>query len=125
MSFPLKLGRNLAIGVFVSRAQPYPINSVVSVLRQAQIRDIGILDIQKALIVKVTRPARRQHGPSVTTMWHTYAAWMEGAPESKIALIRAATNGDGRIADQDATDPATRGVHRVQMRLPPLAASVT
>jgi hypothetical protein len=37
----------------------------------------------------------RQHGHSVTTMWRTYAAWMEGALESNIALIQAAMNGDG------------------------------
>jgi integrase len=37
----------------------------------------------------------RQHGHSVTTMWRTYAAWMEGAPETDIALIQAAMNRDG------------------------------
>ena len=31
----------------------------------------------------------RQHGHSVTTMWRTYAAWMEGALETDIALILA------------------------------------
>jgi hypothetical protein len=36
----------------------------------------------------------RQHGHSVTTMWRTYAAWMEGAPETDIALIQAAMNRD-------------------------------
>ncbi len=34
----------------------------------------------------------RQHGHSVTTMWRTYAAWMEGALETDIALIQAAMN---------------------------------
>ena len=37
----------------------------------------------------------RQHGHSVTTMWRTYAAWMDGALESDIALILAAMNRDG------------------------------
>jgi hypothetical protein len=37
----------------------------------------------------------RQHGHSVTTMWRTYAAWMERALESDIALIQAAMNRDG------------------------------
>jgi len=32
----------------------------------------------------------RQHGHSLVTMWHTYAAWMDGAFESDIGLIRAA-----------------------------------
>jgi len=31
-----------------------------------------------------------QHGHNVTTMWRTYAAWMEGALESDIVLIEAA-----------------------------------
>jgi integrase len=34
----------------------------------------------------------RQHGHSVTTMWRTYAAWMDGAQESDIALIQTAMN---------------------------------
>jgi hypothetical protein len=42
----------------------------------------------------------RQHGHSVTTMWRTYAAWMEGALESDIALIQAAMNNDGRAIEQ-------------------------
>jgi hypothetical protein len=40
----------------------------------------------------------RQHGHSVTTMWLTYAAWMDGALESDVALIPAAMN---------RVDPAT------------------
>jgi len=32
----------------------------------------------------------RQHGHSLVTMWRTYAAWMDGALESNIGLIRAA-----------------------------------
>ena len=32
----------------------------------------------------------RQHGHSVTTMFRTYAAWMQNAPESDIQLIRSA-----------------------------------
>jgi hypothetical protein len=31
----------------------------------------------------------RQHGHSLVTMWRTYAAWMDGALESDIGLIRA------------------------------------
>ena len=42
----------------------------------------------------------RQHGHSVTTMWRTYAAWMEGALESDIALIQAAMNRDGRSIER-------------------------
>jgi hypothetical protein len=40
----------------------------------------------------------KQHGHSVTTMWRTYAAWIDGALESDIALIQAAMN---------RVDPAT------------------
>ena len=32
----------------------------------------------------------RQHGHSVATMFRTYAAWMQDAPESEIRLIRSA-----------------------------------
>jgi hypothetical protein len=35
----------------------------------------------------------RQHGHSLITMWRTYAAWMDGALESDIGLIRAAIEG--------------------------------
>jgi hypothetical protein len=42
----------------------------------------------------------RQHGHSVTTMWRTYAAWMEGAFETDIALIQAAMNRDGRAIER-------------------------
>jgi integrase len=42
----------------------------------------------------------RQHGHSVTTMWRTYAAWMEGALETDIALIQAAMNRDGSAIEQ-------------------------
>jgi integrase len=42
----------------------------------------------------------RQHGHSVTTMWRTYAAWMDGAPESDIALIQAAMNRDGSAIER-------------------------
>ena len=34
----------------------------------------------------------RQHGHSVSTMFRTYAAWMQNAPESDIHLIRSAIN---------------------------------
>ncbi|SRR5258708_6919520 len=42
----------------------------------------------------------RQHGHSVTTMWRTYAAWMDGALESDIALIQAAMNRDGSAVER-------------------------
>src|ERR1700737_3097416 len=42
----------------------------------------------------------RQHGHSVTTMWRTYAAWMEGALETDVALIQAAMNRDGRAIER-------------------------
>jgi hypothetical protein len=35
----------------------------------------------------------RQHGHSLVTMWRTYAAWMDGALESDISVIRAAIEG--------------------------------
>jgi hypothetical protein len=35
----------------------------------------------------------RQHGHSLVAMWLTYAAWMDGALESDIGLIRAAMEG--------------------------------
>ena len=40
----------------------------------------------------------RQRGHTITTMWLSYAAWMEGAPETDIALIQVAMNGDGTAA---------------------------
>jgi integrase len=33
----------------------------------------------------------KQHGHSVETMWRTYSAWMEGAVESDVELIKAST----------------------------------
>jgi hypothetical protein len=58
----------------------------------------------------------RQHGHSVTTMWRTYAAWMEGALETDIALIQAAMNRD---------EPAIERVSNTQVVLtvnaPPVA----
>jgi hypothetical protein len=33
-------------------------------------------------------------------MWRTYAAWMEGAPETDIALIQAAMNRDALAIDR-------------------------
>jgi site-specific recombinase XerD len=42
----------------------------------------------------------RQHGHSVTTMWRTYAAWMDGALETDIALVQAAMNRDGRAIER-------------------------
>jgi hypothetical protein len=35
-------------------------------------------------------------------MWRTYAAWMEGALESDIALIQAAMNKDGRSTERSS-----------------------
>jgi hypothetical protein len=37
---------------------------------------------------------RDKHGHSVTTMWRTYAAWMDGTLEADIVLIQAAMNRD-------------------------------
>jgi hypothetical protein len=42
----------------------------------------------------------RQHGHSVTTMWRTYASWMEGALETDIVLIQAAMNRDALAIEQ-------------------------
>jgi hypothetical protein len=42
----------------------------------------------------------RQHGHSVETMWRTYAAWMDGAVESDIALIKAAMVGHKSIIER-------------------------
>jgi flavorubredoxin len=33
-------------------------------------------------------------------MWRSYAAWMEGAPETDIALIQAAMYRDGRVVER-------------------------
>jgi hypothetical protein len=41
-----------------------------------------------------------QHGHSVTTMWRTYAALMDGALQSDIALILAAMNRDGSAVER-------------------------
>jgi hypothetical protein len=40
----------------------------------------------------------RQHGHSVETMWRTYSAWMDGAIESDIALIKDAMERDSATA---------------------------
>jgi hypothetical protein len=42
----------------------------------------------------------RQHGHSITTMWRIYAAWMEDALETDIALIQAAMNRDVRTIER-------------------------
>ena len=44
--------------------------------------------------VYTQRAVRRADKAFVTTMWRTYAAWMEGAPETDIALVQAAMNRD-------------------------------
>ncbi len=44
----------------------------------------------------------RQHGHSVETMWRTYLAWMDGAVESDIALIKASME---RGSASDAPTP--------------------
>jgi hypothetical protein len=44
----------------------------------------------------------RQHGHSVETMWRTYSAWMEGAVESDVALIKASME---RGSAPDSIDP--------------------
>jgi integrase len=63
----------------------------------------------------------RQHGHSVTTMWRTYAAWMDGALESDIALIQAAMNRDGcaveRVSNMISSVPAELAVARLGTRL--------
>jgi flavorubredoxin len=48
----------------------------------------------------------RQHGHSVTTMWRTYAAWMDDALDSDVVLIQAAMY---------RVDPATERVSNTQM----------
>jgi hypothetical protein len=54
----------------------------------------------------------RQHGHSVTTMWRTYAAWMDGALESDIVLIEAAMKrvdpASERVANLVVTGLGTR-----------------
>jgi integrase len=42
----------------------------------------------------------KQHGHSITTMFRTYAAWMDGAPESDIVLILAAIDRDGSSVER-------------------------
>ena len=42
----------------------------------------------------------KQHGHSIMTMFRTYAAWMDGAPESDIALILAAIDRDGSSVER-------------------------
>jgi integrase len=41
----------------------------------------------------------RQHGHRVATMFSTYAAWMDGALESDIAIIQAAMNREQSVAE--------------------------
>jgi len=45
----------------------------------------------------------RQHGHSVETMWRVYSAWMEGAMESDIALIKASMDRTPRTEVEDST----------------------
>jgi integrase len=63
----------------------------------------------------------RQHGHSVTTMWRTYAAWMDGALESDIALIQAAMNRDElaveRVSNMTSSMRAELAVARLGTRL--------
>ncbi len=50
----------------------------------------------------------RQHGHSLVTMWRTYAAWMDGAIESDIGLIRAAIDGPAPEAPELAPSSVQR-----------------
>jgi hypothetical protein len=69
----------------------------------------------------------RQHGHSVETMWHTYSAWMDGALESDVALIKESmerTSSTG--TETSAADNTTRAkkvslsglLHAAVSRLP-------
>ena len=60
----------------------------------------------------------RQHGHSVSTMFRTYAAWMQNAPESDIQLIRSAMN-----AGKSARKPNLR--RQSHSRIKPVAKLAT
>jgi hypothetical protein len=49
-----------------------------------------------------------QRGHSMVTMWRSYAAWMDGALESDIGLIRAAIEG----SEPEAPELAPSSVQR-------------
>jgi len=61
----------------------------------------------------------RQHGHSVETMWRTYSAWMDGALESDVAIIKASMERtDSNDAETFAVSDATRaGKHNLSERL--------
>jgi integrase len=55
----------------------------------------------------------RQHGHSLVTMWRTYAAWMDGAVESDIDLIRAAIEGSVSAAPISSEQNGAAGQQRL------------
>ena len=59
-----------------------------------------------------------QHGHSLTTMFRTYAAWVRGATESDIPIIRSAMNRGKSAAD-------LARAQRVQPNIAPVARLVT
>ena len=59
-----------------------------------------------------------QHGHSLTTMFRTYAAWVRGATESDIPIIRSAMN-----SEQSAADLAC--AQQVRPKIAPVARLVT
>jgi integrase len=56
----------------------------------------------------------RQHGHSVETMWRTYSAWMDGAVESDIALIKQSMERD---AASDGSAPTSKQEHPADARI--------
>jgi hypothetical protein len=56
----------------------------------------------------------RQHGHSVETMWRTYSAWMDGAVESDIALIKQSMERD---AVSDGSAPRIDQEHPTDARI--------
>jgi integrase len=66
----------------------------------------------------------RQHGHSVETMWSTYSAWMDGALESDVALIKESME---RTASSDTEDLDARNVAQARKTrlLEPMRAALS
>ena len=65
----------------------------------------------------------RQHGHSVETMWRTYSAWMDGALESDVVLIKESMERNVSPHDEMSTTVDATGEPPLTMSVPLRAAS--
>jgi integrase len=64
----------------------------------------------------------RRHGPSVETMWRTYSAWMDGALESDVALIKESMERTSSTSTETSAADNTTRTKKVSLSGPLRAA---